>query len=115
MKRRISCVCFHADAKVDKMMHLVDMFEPFKALSIPNSYDLELKEGCSDEKALSDFKMAMEKCESPQRVTAIFIPNKKEGAWKDESVKMISNGHKFGRFEDVLFAHGYVADKKESI
>ena len=50
---------------------------------------------------IADTKKSIES-EGVYRVVAIFNPFMVEGAWCDQSIIMVSNGKKFGKFYDSL-------------
>jgi hypothetical protein len=101
----LSCVAIYGSAWATRFMQDADCFERFKVVAKPVKLILTLKSDCSKERALNELKMMLEK--SGNRVVAIFAPNVKEGAYVDESIKVISNGAQWCMLEDVLKAYGY--------
>jgi len=103
--REISCVAVHGDAKHTAFMQAADVFEPFKVLASATRYTLTLKAGCSDQKAVADLKRLLEA--DNQRVVAVFIPGSSEGAYRDESVRVVSDGRFFRTLDDILESFFY--------
>jgi hypothetical protein len=101
----LSCVAIYGSEWTTRFMQDADCFERFKVIAEPVKFVLTLKPDCSKERALNDLKMLLEK--SGNRVVAIFAPNVKEGAYVDESIKVISNGTQWCMLKDVLEAYGY--------
>jgi hypothetical protein len=87
-------------------MQNADMFEPFKIFAKPVCLKLTLKIDCTKAKALSDTRDLLEK--GNQYVAAIFIPNDPEGAWKNEKIRVISDGKKWCLLDDCLSAYGFI-------
>lgn len=104
----IPIVCICGEKKMDDMMHMMDVFEPFKALAtVQKMVITRTSEPTSEQfgvlvKALRD---ALET--TGYRVVAVFSPNRKEGAWKDDTVKCISDGEKWCMIDPVLEAYSW--------
>lgn len=98
-------IVIQGDRRLTKLMQGFDMFEPWKIVAEAVHYEATL-EG-SIPRALTCIKEAIEAQGS--RVAAIFIPNNKEGAWKDSSVRVISNGTHWGLLDDCLKVLGFIA------
>lgn len=91
----------------DRFMHAADVFEPFKRLiEEPFCVTGELEEGKTLAGALTKFKTVMEGT-GKYEVLAVFHPHLEEGAWCNQEVIMVSTGHQFCKFADLLDHHGY--------
>ena len=99
-------VAVFGDENTTRFMQDADVFEPFKIIAKPTKLVLALKEGCTKTRALNDLRDLLEK--SGQRVAAVFIPYDPEGAWRNEAVRVISDGTKWGMLDDCLDAYGFV-------
>lgn len=104
----VDFVLIAGDKKLDKMMHSFDVFEPFKALADITQMVITLKNKPTDKKLEEIFNAIREGYEKQDiRVVALFCPGNKVGAYLDTTVKVISNGKKFGMLADALKAYGY--------
>ena len=112
--REITCIAISGDARHTAFMQASDVFEPFKVLASVDRYVLTLKDGCSDQKAVADLKRLLEAY--GHRIAAAFIPGSSEGAYRDESVRVISDGHFFRPLNEVLESYFYKeASHQESV
>lgn len=105
---KIPVVCIYGEKKMDDMMHMFDVFESFKALAqVQHFVVTRTSEPTPEQRAalLKAMKDAFEK--TGYRVVAVFTPGREEGAWKDDTVKCISDGKGWGMLEPVLQACGY--------
>lgn len=105
---KIPIVCVCGQKKMDDLMHSFDLFEPFKVLAqVQHMVVTRTSEPTSEQLAVlvTTMKKALE--ETGYRVVAVFSPGREEGAWKDDTVKCISDGQKWGMLEPVLQACGY--------
>lgn len=91
------------DIKLDEIMHVCDMFENFKVLI--NFEPLVIKIMLKDGEKLSEerFKLWVDTIKNNKlnRIVAIFIPFTNY-IWKDETVKVVSNGKSWAMFDDYL-------------
>ena len=106
--RELTVMVLSSPSNLDGLMHSLDVFSQSKALVTPEVLTVTLKVGCSIEKGLSDLRMVYE--EVGRRVTAVFIPGDPRGAWKDDSVQTISDGHKWTMLDDYLKYYNFVSD-----
>ena len=104
-------VAIFGDDRATRFMQDADMFERFKIIAEPVTLKLTLKTDCTKAKALSDLRELL--IQSGQRVAAVFIPNDPEGAWRNDAVRVISNGTKWGMLDDCLEAFGFVQSEKQ--
>lgn len=105
---KIPIVCICGEKKMDDMMHHFDMFEPFKVFAQVQNLAVTRTSAPTPEQLatlVKAMKDALEK--TGYRVVAVFSPGRKEGAWKDDTVKCISDGQKWGMLEPVLQACGW--------
>lgn len=100
-------VVISGDGKMDHMMHAFDVFESFKRYALIQTYEVE---GIDTAPSVitSAMKSAAEKI--GHGVVAVFIPGVAEGAYLDTTVKVISDGSKWGMLRDVLVAYGYAGE-----
>ena len=71
--------------------------------------DVELKEGQTVESAIARIvKVDSENPDKKIRLIAAFVPGSPEGAWRDLSVKSVSNGNQWALFEAYLANNGFV-------
>lgn len=97
---------------MDNFMHASGTFEPFKAYATINSLEITLKDGV-DEKVLID-KIVNGLQSDGERVVAAFIPDNPNGAYRDESVKTISDGKQWILLDKVLEAYKFKNNEKMS-
>ena len=108
--KTIKVVVVHGDELSTRFMQDADVFEKFKVIAKAEKYELTLKDECLPTTAINALKDAMEK--AGHRVVAIFQPNIPEGAWRDETVKVISDGTQWGMLDDLLEAYFYKGEQK---
>ena len=106
--RKLSVVAVFGPIEMTRFMQDADLFESFKVVAKPYRLTLTLKPGCTNIKALSDMRNALE--EVGQRVAAMFIPSNPEGAWRDEKILSISDGTKWCTLDSCLEAYDFVAE-----
>lgn len=86
----------------DRFMHAADVFEPFKRLiEDPFTVTGEMEEGRNLADVLAKFRTVMEGT-GKYEVLAVFHPHLEEGAWCNQEVIMVSTGHQFCKFADLL-------------
>lgn len=94
-------------------MQDADVFEHFKVLANIYEIGVVLKPGVTKTDALSEIRALLE--QKGQRVVAIFMPNESDGAWRDKSVKVVSDGHKWFMLEKFLETAGFIEEQADAI
>ena len=96
----VEIVVIAGDRVKDQFMHAADVFEPFKVLADVHTISFTTKKAPID---LPKVIGAIVKGVQPNwRVVAAFAPNRKEGAYVDPTVRVISNGTNWAMLDDVL-------------
>ena len=102
----ITVIIVCGSAEMTRFMQDADLFERFKIVAQARELVLALKPDCTKTRALTELRDVLEK--NGQRVAAIFIPNESEGAWRDETVKAVSDGARWCLLDDCLASYGFV-------
>ena len=102
---KINCIVIAGNKQKDALMHHFDLFESFKVLAEVTQVTITLKPEHNLIGIIERLKLEYE--QEGQRVIAIFYPNKPDGAWKDDTVKIISNGYNFVMFDKLLTILGF--------
>jgi histidinol-phosphate/aromatic aminotransferase/cobyric acid decarboxylase-like protein len=108
--KTIQVVVIHGDERTTRFMQDADVFEKFKVIAKAQKYELDLADDYPPASAMESLKKAI--TEAGHRVVAIFQPNLPEGAWRDETVKVISDGTQWGMLDDLLEAYYYKGEQK---
>jgi hypothetical protein len=105
---KIPVVCICGLKQMDDLMHNFDLFERFKALAGVSQIEVHRTSEPTPEQLATLVKTMKDSLEKTgYRVVAVFSPGRKEGAWKDDTVKCISDGKKWGMLAPVLSAYGW--------
>lgn len=99
-------VAIHGDKAMDDIMHAADLFEAFRVYGVAVTYAINAMNP-DLARLITVIKEGLEK--QGQRVSAIFSPGNPEGAWIDETVKVLSDGKRWCLLKDALSANGYVS------
>ncbi len=97
----LNCIIIHGNKQQNDFVRNADVFEPFKVLAVPVTYQIEYKVGEVIElkdkfkKLKQGFEMAGE------NVVAVFVPGDKETAYFDENIKVISDGQRWTTIDSV--------------
>jgi hypothetical protein len=104
---KASLIVVASHIQKDRMMHTADLFEDWKVLiEEPITFSGELTEGATLVTVCEKTKAAVE-FSGEYRVIAVFQPFTVDGAWCDRSVVMVSTGHAFCKFADILEKFNY--------
>jgi hypothetical protein len=91
----------------DRFMHAADLFEPFKVLiEEPIHISGYIAEGNDTASCITKTRAALEKT-GDYRVIAIWCLQHPEGAYRDETVKVVSTGHGWCLFHELLERYQY--------
>lgn len=101
----VNCICICGDELTTRFMQHADVLERFKVIAFVKKIQMTLKPGVTAEQGLRDLRTVLER--AGQRAVATFIPGSPIGAWRDETVRVISDGHNWQMLDDVLTAYGF--------
>jgi hypothetical protein len=101
---RAKVVVIQGPRAMTEFAQAADLFGSSKILAQPVSYEATFSGTVSD--TLEAIKRDAEA--NGNRVAGIFIPSNPEGSWRDPTVRVISDGTRWGLLEDFLAALGFV-------
>ena len=102
----VEIIVIAGDRVKDQFMHNADVFEPFKVLADVHTVSFTSKKDPIDlPKVINAIAEGMQ---PKYRVVAVFAPNRKEGAYVDPAVRVISNGTNWAMLDDVLKSCHYL-------
>lgn len=110
---KINCVIICGNKSMDNFMHASGTFEPFKAYATINNFEITFAEAQVNEKVLID-NLVKGLTSQGERVVAAFIPDNPNGAYRDESIKTISDGKQWILLDKVLEAYKFKNNEKMS-
>jgi hypothetical protein len=108
-ERKIHVVVIIADRQLTKFAQAADVFEPWKVLGRSISLTATLKPDCTVERAVGDVRRILESVDGNNHVVAAFVPGSLKGAYRDPSVRVVSNGKTWQTLDDMLKDFGWVA------
>jgi hypothetical protein len=113
MKNKFLVTVITGDSLTSRFMQGADVFEHFKVFANIYELGIVLKPDVSKSKALGEIRTLLER--NGQRVVAIFMPNEPDGAWRDKSVKVVSDGYKWFMLEKYLEEAGFIEEQADAI
>lgn len=107
MNPEIDIVVLASPVAKDKFMHAADVFEPFKVLvEKPTVLRAIPRDGETPASIIGKIKSAID-AQGTYRVVAIWQDGNEEGAWRDETVKVVSTGKQWSLIEPYLALFGF--------
>ena len=89
------------------LMQRADVFEKFKVLYEAITVDVEGSRPTAT--AIKKIRQQFDIDTRQWELIAIFRPDDTDGAWRNDEVKVVSNGTSFVMFDEWLKSHGFLA------
>jgi len=102
--KEITIIVISCDRAQDKLMHVVDLFEPSKRLGEILTLSLTVNDKFDAKTGIIAIKESLEKI--GRFVSSAFIPGDSNSAYIDQSVRLISFGDKFTTLDKILTGFG---------
>lgn len=112
MSEKVSLICIYGPKEINKFMSSCDMNDngmKFFGTIETLSFKYKENEVVDDERIAVTIKKFIEASkDAPFQIVALFSPGKAIGAWRDKSIKMLSDGEGFIFLEEALPKLGFI-------